>query len=61
MDKLLLTINIRDFFILNNYQQVDDKDEAEIASQNKVLLCKKLQEKLQNLKKIGTYYYIIER
>ena len=54
MDKLLLTINIRDFFILNNYQQGDDKDEAEIANQNKVLLCEKLLEKLQNLKKIGT-------
>ena len=61
MDKLLLTINIRDFFIVNNYQQVDDKDEAEIASQNKVLFCKKFQEKLQNLKKIGKYYYIIKR
>ena len=54
MDKLLLTINIRDFFILNNYQQVDDKDEGDITSQNKVLLCEKLQEKFKNLKKIGT-------
>ena len=54
MDKLLLTINIRDFFMFTNYQQVDDKDEGDITSQNKVLLCEKLQEKLKNLKKIGT-------
>ena len=54
MDKLLLTINIRDFFILNNYLQVDDKDEGDITSQNKVLFCEKLQEKFKHLKKIGT-------
>ena len=53
MDKILLSINIQDFFILNNYKQVDDKDEAEITRQNKVLLSGKLQDKFQNLWKIG--------
>ena len=42
MEKLPLSINLRDFFLIDDFKVIDSVEEEEILKQNKVLLCDRL-------------------